>query len=82
VTTLVVGQAYRLDGLGSLIWTNSHPVYGTPARCAALYLGALSGARTWHCFEVWATGVDPAAPPVIFMNQADLDRIRIRPVRR
>ena len=71
---LEIGKAYLLTGMVPDLWVAPHPTYGTPFELAAKYLGSLTGARTWHGFEVWVEEKDVG---VIFMHDADLAALSV-----
>jgi hypothetical protein len=79
MTPLLVGAAYRLDGITRSMWGNAHATYGTPLAIAGLYLGVLRGARDWHLFEIW---VEEREVGVILMHQQDLDQLVVERVGR
>lgn len=74
---LVRGQAYLLSGMTPAMWQNCHAEFGQPQRIVAVYMGAVSGTRTWHLFEVQFRGRDEG---VLLMNADDLAQLRIEAV--
>jgi len=69
---LDIGRAYSLSKLYKLVWNTKHEVFEQPAAIAGIYLGCLSGKRTWHLFEVIHHDKEEG---VIMMNDDDLNKI-------
>lgn len=68
------GQAYRLTGMEKQMWQVPHPRYGRPGSVVGVYIGRMAGTRVWHGFEIRVKGRERG---VIFMPQADLDRLGV-----
>ena len=74
---MIAEHAYQLTGLRALVWDNAHARYGQPDTIAAIYLGHVVGARTWHIFEIRVAGDEVV---VLLMPDADLARIVVEEI--
>jgi hypothetical protein len=74
---VIVGHAYQLSGLQALRWDSTHVKFGQPDVIAAVYIGSLTGSRTWHLFEVRVAGEDAG---VLLLPDADLVRITVEEI--
>jgi hypothetical protein len=68
------GRAYRLTGMVRKMWQVPHPLYKCPTHVVGIYIGRMAGTRVWHGFEIRVKGRERG---VIFMPQADLDRLGV-----
>ena len=74
---LLVGKAYYLEDMVRPMWDRPHPRFGAPPALATRYLGSLRGNRRQA--RTGSTG-EGREEGVLFMHDADLERIKITPV--
>jgi len=72
--SLEVNKVYSLSNLHNADWDNTHKTFGQPNTLAGIYLGFVTGERTWHIFEIRYENKDIG---VILMNNLDLEKITV-----
>jgi len=71
---LQIGRPYLLSGMNPNLWSNAHVEFGQPNSLSGVYLGHVSGKRTWHLFEIHIGGKEEG---VLMMTTKDLEKLVI-----
>jgi len=71
---LQIGRPYLLSGMNPNMWNNAHAEFGQPDSLSGVYLGRVSGTRTWHLFEIYIGGKEEG---VLMMTTKDLGKLVI-----
>ena len=72
---MIPGKGYKISG--KIDWVTPHEIYGKPTAIAGIYLGSLSGTRTWHLFEIRLNGEDKGC---IMMPEKDLNLLTVEEI--
>lgn len=74
---LRIGTAYVLSGMVPHLWGNAHPQFGQPYELAGVFLGCVTGTRSWCLFEIHVEGKEIG---VILLSTTDMAKITITEV--
>jgi len=69
---LQIGRPYLLSGMNPNLWSNAHVEFGQPNALSGVYLGSVTGRRTWHLFEIYIRGKEEG---VLMMTTQDLEKL-------
>ena len=67
-------HVYRICGMTRDMWQVPHPRWGRPSHLIGIFVGTMSGSRTWFGFEIRVRGKEQG---VIFMPESDLRRLTL-----